>query len=175
MRLVQHVAVILVELVVSGIILATRVPWPPVPEPSKANAVVLLSGDGSRLPLALRLMQEGLAPTLVFVGTPDTLEVVNVCQQPQPFEVVCLRPHPDSTRAEARVTGQLAEARSWKSMVLVTSKYHLTRARMLFARCFEGTVQAVGEPPPYGEEFARRQVRHELLALGYATLLDRDC
>jgi uncharacterized SAM-binding protein YcdF (DUF218 family) len=158
-----------------AVVVTSMVLWPPVREPDRADAVVLLSGDGARLPGALRLMERGVAPTLVFVGTPDVLAVVALCRDPQPFEVVCLRPSPDSTRTEAQATGRLARARRWESMVLVTSRYHIARATLLFGRCFGGTVEAVGDRPGYGWDFARRQIVHEWLAIVHATILARGC
>ena len=149
--------------------------WPTTYEPERADAVVLLSGDGARLPGALHLMERKVAPTLVFVGTPDVLAVVALCRDPQAFEVVCLQPSPDNTRTEARAAGELARARRWQSMVLVTSRYHVTRARLLFSRCFDGTVGAIGDPPRYGPQFARRQIRHEWLGLIHATVFARGC
>lgn len=165
----------LVEIIVGGGLLLVAVVWPPIDPPARADAVVLLSGDGARLPGALRLMEQRIARTLVFVGQPDTVAVEDLCRKAQPFEVVCLRPTPDNTRNEARVTGQLAHERSWETMVVVTSKYHALRARMLFGRCFDGTVDAVGDAPGYGGGFARRQIAHEWLALVHATLLARGC
>ena len=156
-------------------LLGAMVVSPPIPEPTHADAVVLLSGDGDRLPGALRLMERGVARTLVFVGTPDTLPVVDLCREPQPFEVVCLRPQPDNTRTEAQATGRLAVARDWDSMVVVTSRYHLTRARLYFRRCFSGTVEAVGDYPRHGREFSRRQIVHEWVGLLQASFLTRGC
>lgn len=156
-------------------IVAWMVVWPSMEEPKKADAVVLLSGDGARLPGALRLMERGLAPTLVFVGKPDVAAVFALCKAPQAFEVVCLWPRPDNTRTEARAASELAHARRWQSMVLVTSRYHVTRARLLFSRCFDGTVEAIGDPPDYGPRFARRQIRHEWLGLVHASVVARRC
>lgn len=162
-------------LTASGAVLAWMVIWPPTTVPVAADAVVLLSGDGGRLPEALRLMDLEVAPTLVFVGEPDILAVVDLCRDAQQFEVVCLKPSPDTTQTEAQATGELARSRRWKSIVLVTSRYHLTRARLLFKRCFDGTVHTVGDPPGYGPAFARRQIVHEWLGLVHATVLARGC
>lgn len=175
MTAVRHAAVLLAEALAAGGLLGLAVVWPPVHQPDRADAVVLLSGDGARLPLALRLMERRVSSTLVFVGQPDTLAVDNLCRTSQSFEVVCLRPMPDNTRTEARATGRLARQRRWSSMVVVTSRFHVVRARMLFDRCFGGTVEAVGEYPHYGSEFARRAAVHEWLGLVHATLFARGC
>jgi uncharacterized SAM-binding protein YcdF (DUF218 family) len=150
--------------------------WPPSSRPERADAVVVLSGDhGERLPRALRLMRAGAAPTLVVAGEPDMLLTLQMCQEPQPFEVVCLRPDPDSTRAEARSTGRLAASRGWERIVVVTTTHHQTRAHLMFRRCFEGHVDAVGADPPYDWRFSLRQVVHEVLGMSHALILERSC
>ncbi len=150
--------------------------WPPSSHPEQADAVVVLSGDhGERLPRALELMRAGVAPTLVIAGEPDMVLTLQMCQLPQPFEVVCLRPRPDSTRAEARSTGRLAATRGWERIVVVTTTHHQTRAHLLFRRCFEGRVDAVGADPPYDWRFSLRAVEHEVLGMGQATILERGC
>jgi uncharacterized SAM-binding protein YcdF (DUF218 family) len=172
---VRHGALVLAEVLAVGGWLGLAVVWPPLDPPRRADAVVLLSGDGARLPVALRLMRRGVAPTLVHVGQADTREVAEVCARPQPFEVVCLRPSPDSTRDEARATARLARTRGWSTMTVVTSRFHAVRARMLFQRCFDGSVEAAGEYPSYGWEFARRAIVHEWLALAHTSVLARGC
>ncbi len=150
--------------------------WPSTDEPGRADAVVVLSGDhGERLAEGLRLMEIGVAPTLVLNGTPDLVQVLELCRGGQPFEVICLRPHPDSTRAEARAAGRLASERRWKRMVVVTTTYHVTRARLLFSRCFDGAIGMVAATPPYGRTKGARQVIHESLGVGYSVTLARGC
>jgi uncharacterized SAM-binding protein YcdF (DUF218 family) len=166
---------LLAEGLAAGAVLGVAVVWPPVSEPAPADAVVVLAGDGSRVPIAVGLMERGVAATLVFAGQPDVTADEELCRLPQPFEVVCLRPSPDNTRTEARATAELAEDRDWQSVVLVTSRYHLARAGLHLRRCFDGAVETYGEPPPYGPGFARRQIVHEWLALVHATVLARGC
>ena len=176
MTAARHAALLVVEVLAAGAVLGVAVVWPPVSEPADADAVVLLSGDGARLPVALGLMERGVAPTLVFLGQPDIQEVIDLCRgTSSPFEVLCVRPDPDNTRTEARAASELAVARGWRSLVLVTSKLHIARARLHLTRCFTGTVDTVGEYPPYGQNFVRRQVVHEWLGLVHASLLARGC
>ena len=52
--------------------------------------------------------------------------------------VVCFTAVPFSTRGEAETVARLARARGWHSVVVVTSTFHITRAHMLFRRCFHG-------------------------------------
>lgn len=149
--------------------------WPADREPAHADAIVVLSGDGDRVPAALRRMDRDVAPTLVFAGLPDTEEGAALCRDPQPFEVICLRPSPDNTRTEAQAASRLAEDRDWKRLLVVTTRFHVTRSRLLFNRCFDGSVEAVGDYPSHGREFALRLVVHEWLGLVQATFLARGC
>ncbi len=65
------------------------------------------------------------------------------------FRVVCFTPDPDSTRGEAQEIGRLARENGWQRVLLVTSRFHVTRARMLVDRCVDGDVDAVGVDYPW--------------------------
>lgn len=114
----------------------------------RADAVVVLAGSTKRLPVALALMHRGVAPTLVVSDglEPRNRRAVRTCTTPQPFAVVCPRPDPYSTRGEARMIAKLASERGWRSVVVVTSRFHLRRARLLVERCWDGRVSMVGAP-----------------------------
>jgi len=144
--------------------------------PRRADAVVLLSGDhGERRPVALRLLRKGVAGTLVLVGTSDGAVEGGLCVDPQPFEVVCLRLHPDSTRLEARATAELAAKRGWRSVIVVTSTYHAARSQVLFRRCVHGSVRTVSAWPPYGRIEGAHQVVREWLATARAIAWPLAC
>jgi uncharacterized SAM-binding protein YcdF (DUF218 family) len=144
--------------------------------PARADAVVLLSGDhGERRPLAVEMLNKGVADTLILVGTTDGAVEGDLCSNPQPFEVICIRLDPDSTRAEARAVGKLAEQRGWRDIVVVTSTYHATRAQMIFRRCIDGSVTTIGARPPFGRGEVARQVIREWLGTVKALTLERGC
>lgn len=149
---------------------------PRLDEATSADAVVVLSGDhGERLEAGLELMEQDVAATLVLVGAPDFAEADVLCRDMQDYEVVCLRPEPDpNTRGQARAVTALANTRAWRSLAIVTSTQHVTRARLLFDRCFRGDVAMIGaELPP---EVSRRQaIAHEWLGLVHAVTLARGC
>ena len=44
---------------------------------------------------------------------------------------------------DARAIARLARERGWSSIVVVTSRFHVTRARMLFRRCYRGALSVV--------------------------------
>lgn len=164
-----------VLMAVAGVLTAVAVLRPAQDDPGRADAVVVLSGDhGERLARAKELLAAGVAPTLVLAGTPDSLENLEMCAGRSTYDVVCLRPEPDSTRTEAAATAELARDRDWRSIVVVTSKPHVTRARLLFDRCFPGSLDVVGADLPFGGGQARRVMIHEWLGLFHAGLT-RGC
>lgn len=144
--------------------------------PTRADAVVLLSGDhGERRPVALGMLDDGVAETLVLVGTSDGAVEGGLCSNPQPFEVICLRLNPDSTRAEAQAVGTLAKQRGWRDLVVVTSTHHATRAQLIFRRCIDGSVITIGARPPFGRAETARQVVREWLGTVKALALEFGC
>lgn len=159
------------SLVLAGVTLRLFV-WPASDQPRYADAVFVLSGDhGERLAAALPLVRNGVARTLVLDGEPDFALARDICAEKQPFEVICLRPRPDSTRAEARAAGRLAVSRRWRLVVVVTSTVHVTRAGLWFRRCAHASVQTVEARRRPGF----RAVAHEWLGVAYALTLARSC
>ena len=151
--------------------------FPRQDSPSRADAVVVLSGaKNARLERALELMRRRVAPVLVISDAtePGSPRARALCRRGSTrFRVVCFRPDPYSTRGEAQALARLARRRGWGSVVVVTSKYHLTRARMLFRRCVDGDVEGVGA------RFPLRRVLDYVFAewgkLAYALTLERGC
>jgi uncharacterized SAM-binding protein YcdF (DUF218 family) len=120
------------------------------PIPARADAIVVLAGGrGHRLGKGLELWRRAVAPTLVISdGRAEGWEEANrLCKQAQ---VVCFRPDPYSTRGEAEWTGREAARRGWRSVVVVTSTYHVRRSRLIFGRCFKGRLSLVAAHPPAG-------------------------
>jgi uncharacterized SAM-binding protein YcdF (DUF218 family) len=125
---------------VVGLVLRFEV-FPSTDEPDRVDAVVVLAGGGERLPAALELLGRGVAPVLVL--DPDRPSWQALCGRTRPYRVLCYQPVPYSTRGEARAVTRFARERGWDSIAIVTSTYHVTRARMLFERCFDGRVAVV--------------------------------
>jgi len=151
--------------------------WPPQPAVGKADAVVVLAGSaGPRLAKGLALVESGAAPVLVLSDgwSPTWPEANRLCAgRPAAVPVVCLHPDPYSTRGEARGFARLAQARGWDSVIVVSSRYHTVRAKMIFERCFDGSVT----PADSGESLFERVLAAplETVKMGYALLVRRGC
>jgi uncharacterized SAM-binding protein YcdF (DUF218 family) len=109
-------------------------------DPSGDAVVVHAGGRGERLRRALELMETGAAPILVIMGgsVDHWPEALRLCGQASPYEVLCPDPVPGTTLGEARALAALVGDRQWKSVVAVTSDYHLRRAHFLDRRCNPG-------------------------------------
>ena len=119
-------------------------------EVAKADAVMVLAGEKGRLPVGLELFERGIAPVLVISDgfDPRWTQANRLCRFGDPEKVVCLRPDPYSTRGEAQLAARLARERGWDSLVVVSSRFHLFRARIRFERCFHGELAFAGAPNP---------------------------
>jgi uncharacterized SAM-binding protein YcdF (DUF218 family) len=109
--------------------------------PAKADAVVVLSGTDQRLPVGQRLVREGYAPLLVVSRSNDpTAAERRACNT----GALCFRAKPYSTRGEARAIARLAAARGWRMVDVVTSQFHVFRARIVIRRCYHGGLRMIG-------------------------------
>lgn len=115
-------------------------------EAATADAIVVLAGSKFRLPVGLELLERGVAPMLVISDglDPRSPGANRLCRETT--RVLCPKPDPYSTRGEARLVARLAAERGWDSIVVVSSRFHLFRARILFARCYGGRLAFVGAP-----------------------------
>lgn len=122
-------------------------------EPSKADAVVVLAGAAAeRLPVGRELMKQESAPVLVLstTDTPGNTNMDIVCKYSRDPAIRCFEPSPLSTRAEARAIARLAADNGWENIIVVTSKYHLVRARANIEQCSNAHVQMVAAEPDLG-------------------------
>jgi hypothetical protein len=113
--------------------------WPVEWTPAGADAVVMLAGPGSRLPVALRLAREHRAPVLVV--SRGWMGYGGPCPPPTPgVRTICFDPDPGNTRGEAEYVGALARRYGWHSLIVVATRPQAVRAQLLFGRCFGGPV-----------------------------------
>lgn len=150
---------------------------PPADEPVPSDAIVVLSGSSVRLAHALELMEQGLAPTLA-LSNGDLSALARergLCTRAQPFDVICFRPTRQSTAGEARTIASLSAEHGWQAVTVVTSTYHVTRARQYIRQCYDGqlAVVAAGVGEHLGAHL-RHLVREPLGVLAAVTI-NRAC
>lgn len=124
--------------------------WPPQDPVARADAVVVLSGSRvERLPRGLAVLRRTGTPTLVISGGYDRRwrQARRLCTGRPRLRVLCFTPDPNSTRGEAEEVARIAARRGWRSVIVVSSTYHVVRARLLFRRCFRGRIAVVGAHP----------------------------
>jgi len=126
--------------------------WPRADSPpGRADAVVVLSGGlNQRLDPALALVRRGVAPVLAISSafrSPRWTKAQRLCrgeEGPTRFRVLCFNAVPYSTQGEARAIARLARSHGWHRVVVVTSTFHVTRARMVVRRCYHDALWVVG-------------------------------
>lgn len=164
--------------IVSLIVIGRLFVWPSSSSPGEVDAVVVLSGgEGERVAKGLDLMEAETADTLVIsTGNRQSRGWRTkgpVCRNGggDDFTVICLESARGDTAGEAEAISALARERGWTTMALVTSDYHLYRARLRFDRCFDGTVVPVAaDARP-----ALDSIVHEVLGTVEAYVLERGC
>ena len=105
----------------------------------KADAIVVLGGEhDGREEYGVQLARQGYAPTVLISDAYAPRDVVmrNVCKQRFDIEVICRRARLQTTRGEALMTRALAEQRGWRSVIVISWRYHMPRARRIFDTCF---------------------------------------
>jgi uncharacterized SAM-binding protein YcdF (DUF218 family) len=149
-RFVRRLVLLLFLLAVLAVASVWLFGFPHSDAPGHASAVVVLSGSNhDRLPRALALMREGVAPVLVVSDGRHT--VPRLCRRRRPYLVLCVKPRPFSTRGEAEAIERLARTRGWTTVDVVTSRYHVYRARLIVKRCFHGRLRVIGSTPAFGD------------------------
>jgi uncharacterized SAM-binding protein YcdF (DUF218 family) len=117
-----------------------------------ADAVLVLGGFGeNRYQFGLDLAKQGWAPNLVVSnpkGASDVWER-NFCTSPPARVVVhCFVPDPPTTKGEGRELRRLASEHGWHTVIVVTFRAHISRARFILEQCFDGDLVMQASPDP---------------------------
>lgn len=143
--------------------------------PAQADAIVVLGGahDG-REELGLELARKGFARQVVFSNPYEGSAMMNrICHGGYSFDVSCFDPEPATTRGEGREIARLAAAENWRKVIVVTFTPHLSRARYIIGKCWDGELLMVEKPADlapavWGYNFVYQ-------SFGYARALFEDC
>jgi len=144
-------------------------------KPMKADAVFVLSGSKRRLPVGVKLVREGYAPLLVVSRSSPRQPLLErqACAHHVGVRVLCVQANPYSTQGEAELLARLAASHGWHAVDVVTSRYHVFRARILIRRCYHGALRMVAAPASAKELFENAIL--ETVKLAYHELLHRGC
>jgi uncharacterized SAM-binding protein YcdF (DUF218 family) len=159
------ICAVVAALIVAGFPVYVR---PQVDPVRKADAIFILGGPSyGRYPRGFELGSRGEAPTVV-VSNPNGRNdpwLTQQCASAHAFEIMCFVPDPPTTRGEGRELRRLAAERRWRTVVVVTFRPHVSRARFILQRCFDGELVMVEPDDPVS---ARRWVvEYALQTVGY--------
>jgi hypothetical protein len=123
---------------------------PQIDQLRHADAILILSRPyHRRYPFGFDLAGQGWAPNLV-VSNPSGAanpELTDYCAAPHPeFVVHCFVPDPPTTNGEARQLRRLASQHGWRTVIVVTFRPHISRARFILGQCFDGDLVMVASP-----------------------------
>ena len=133
--------------------------WIAGESPKASDAIVILSDDnyrGDRAARAAELFHAGWAPRVVASGrflrpyaSIAQLEERDLESRGVPAAAIVRFEHrAENTREEAGAVSQLASARGWNRILVVTSAYHTRRSKYIFERSLPaGTVLCVVAAP----------------------------
>ncbi|RGE19789.1 YdcF family protein [Leucobacter sp. wl10] len=134
-----------------AVIVSVLIAFPRQSAVRSSDAVVSLGPASDRLPLAQQLFESGRADSLVISwagpmprdaeeNAPDEPLDQRLCSSGDP-RIYCFVPSPSDTLGEATRVRQLAVEEGWKSITVVTSRYHAFRAEFIFARVMPQDVE----------------------------------
>ncbi len=133
-----------VVILVVGFLTASSVlfVWPATDSPSHVDAILSLNGtdEAARESTAISLAEKGFAPVLLFSQGPD------LCPRVPRVKVVCFWPVPGRTVGEVRFAADYARRHDWHSLMIVSGRAQVTRARLLMKRCYSGKIVLVAAP-----------------------------
>lgn len=122
--------------------------------PKHADVVFVLGPlSEKRIALAKQLLADHTVDHMMWSATITTRAQYPLLQECWTTPgLVCERPSPATTEGEGQMLQQQAAANGWTSAIVITQTAHITRARSIVSRCFEGQVAMLesGDPPLFG-------------------------
>lgn len=134
--------VLLIAAVLAGLPVYVR---PQIDPLRPADAILVLGGpDYDRYPFGIGLGDQGWAPIVVL--SVDRFRT-GLCATPHPhFDLRCVIPDPATTKGEAQELHRLVASYGWRTVIVVTSRPHISRARFILGKCFDGNMTFVESP-----------------------------
>jgi uncharacterized SAM-binding protein YcdF (DUF218 family) len=166
------VLVAFVLLAIFLVVTARLFVWPPSDRPTRADAIVALGGDPGQLRAkkAVQLARSGYA-SIVVVSLGGNGARCPVA--PSKVRVDCFHANPLDTRGEAEFVARLARRDHWRRIIVVPERSQTTRARLLFERCTNASLEMV-PVADHGLQLVV-DVAYEWGALGKALVWKTSC
>lgn len=146
-RVVVSVCLLLVAAVMGGLPVYVR---PQIDPLRRADAILILGGpEYGRYPYGFQLGEEGWAPMVVVSNPMGSREpwLTQYCATPHPgVNLRCFIPDPPTTQGEGRQLHRLAALYHWRTVIVVTFRPQISRARFILGRCFDGDLVMVASP-----------------------------
>jgi uncharacterized SAM-binding protein YcdF (DUF218 family) len=138
-----RVLVAVSALVVLACALAALALWPRDDAVGQPDVVVVLGGAAAeRAELGIELADRFEVPLVLSSSAAVFGERLGRdCDEP---DTLCIVTDPENTTGEARGAADLADARGWRHVLVVTTEFHTARSRMLFRQCLGDRVAVVG-------------------------------
>lgn len=151
-------ACITITVLIAGFVTAGwRVYMNPQTDPLRAaDAIVVLGGTPyERFDVGLDLAKRGYAPYLLIAQSTgaDDRNMDKYCKGHFTFTVSCFIPDPWTTEGEAQEIRAKAQEFGWHHIIVVTFTPHVSRARYIVGKCFDGEITMVASPTPSGVAF----------------------
>lgn len=121
-----------------------------------ADAIVVLGGTAyERFDLGLDLAKQGYAPYLSISQSTgaDDRKMDKYCKGKFTFTVSCFIPDPWTTEGEAQEVHRRAAQYGWHHIIVITFTPHVSRARYIVGKCFDGELTMIASPAPSGISF----------------------
>jgi len=152
----------------------------PVSDSAQPTDVVFILGPATTedIVIARTILAQGLSENLLLsVGPPNTRspELRSLCTTPQAFKVECEIPSPSTTQGEARMLQSAAQQHGWTSATVITQTAHVTRSRLIIARCFTGDLRLIADEAPLGFRGWAQQYLYQSGAFLKAAFVTNTC
>lgn len=149
----------------------------PADAPFADGPVVVLGGSPERLETArpMAVADDGAVDRelVLSASAADEWEADGrSCDEPL---VHCVMPDPPTTWGEAQTTAALARERGWSNATVVTSDWHVARARLVFRRCIDAEIAVVAAPTDHDPPYATYLAVREGLEYAASFVLYRGC
>ena len=146
-RFAALVCVLVIAAVIGGLPVYVR---PQVDPLRHADAILILGGEGdSRYLVGLDLGLKGWAPTVLASNpmAPEDPSLADYCTaRHRGLDLRCFVPDPGTTKGEGRDLRRLAAQHGWRTVIVVTFRPHISRARFVLEQCFDGDLVMVASP-----------------------------